>query len=44
VVNQHLRDLGFTSVTMDPRGYRRKESLASGGAEIVLPMAESGAQ
>ncbi len=44
VVDQHLRELGFTSVTIDPRGYRRKESLASGGAEIVLPMAESGAQ
>ena len=43
VVNRHLGDLGFTSVTMDPRGYRRKESLASVGAEMMLPMAESGA-
>ncbi len=42
-VDQHLRDLGFTSVTMDARGYRRRESSASGGAEMMLPMAESGA-
>jgi len=43
VVNQHLRDLGFTSVTMDPGGYRRRESLASGGAEMILPMADGDA-
>ena len=42
IVNQHLREIGFTSVTMDPGGYRRRESIASGGAEMMmLPMAES---
>jgi pyridinium-3,5-biscarboxylic acid mononucleotide sulfurtransferase len=44
MVNRHLRGLGFASVTIDPRGYRRKEPLAPVGAEMMLPMAEGNAQ
>ena len=43
LVTQHLRELGFVSVTMDPKGYRRRESLGPNGAEMMLPIAESSA-
>ncbi len=40
-VNQHLMGLGFSAVTLDPRGYRRRETIDSKLDDMTLPIAGS---
>ena len=38
-VDEHLRVLGFSAVTLDLRGYRRRAEVNSKPGELILPMA-----
>jgi len=40
-VDEHLREIGFSSVTLDLRGYRRREAIHSNSLDLTLPMAGS---
>ncbi len=39
-VDERLREIGFSAVTLDLRGYRRREAIGSNSRDLTLPMAD----